>query len=292
LSRRLIKQAKLVDGKFVAEGDVDPEWLAKINVEYVSRDFGSHKDKNEPLARSFIYHDDGKDRGDDWRKPRIGPREEMTQEWVDAQRAKRSWLDTDQLLGMWDLRPEKDDRKTPGVPSDMVHFIWDGELFKNGEENDALRNAQVAIQLLNILEPDIMRRSWWDIRHEITTTQKSVPIQGAGYKSLTIRKSEYSENSFPYLKVNGALTETRYGVWLSSVDNDPLFLAAVEYVKPIDRVTSWVEACNKYSDSPILRKGGDALDMLAKRFRPLVGRIVKEFWGRSKEVLTGIGMLG
>jgi DNA-directed RNA polymerase specialized sigma subunit len=115
---------------------------------------------------------------------------------------------------------------------------------------------------------------------------------GPKLKRLTRRKPEYFEAVFPLLKVQDGLIKVRR-VWVTPTEDGEIIKAAIECAKPVNKFTSWVDACQKYPDDKILAKGAAALDRLAKRFRPLVGRIVnKEFWGRSKELLTSLGMLG
>jgi hypothetical protein len=236
------------------------------------------------LGREFIYHDDGGDRDEHWSRPKVGS--DAKQDWIDDQ---PSWLDAGQLQAQWNAR--KDAGTDPGVPSDLLHYVWTGDLAQHGEENDAIRAAQLACIHLAHHEPDTLRRRDWALVHREVTCEPVWMQMGPARLQLSRRKPEYQERVFPVLNIGGGLIRIRRSLWLPPANKDPLFLAACEFVKRPDRVTSWVEACNKYND-PIMRKGAKALDQLAKWYRPLVGRIVNEFWGHPKEYLTELRMIG
>jgi DNA-directed RNA polymerase specialized sigma subunit len=154
------------------------------------------------------------------------------------------------------------------------------------------------IRLAYIYPETLQKGDWRVIRNEITTFL--VPMQmGPKLKQLTKRKPEYSEDTFPVLGVGGALIKVRR-VWVAPSEDGPIIRAAIDYVKPVDKFTSWQEACREHPDDRIVAKGAAAFDRLAKWFRPLVGTVVNErkgdgnkrFWGRPRETLIALGMLG
>jgi hypothetical protein len=257
------------------------------------------------LGRDYVFHDDGKDRGENWRDPiiKVRPRfsEEKFKAWWQEKHPDLTFAEADEL---WERRQYKADEKAPGVPSNILNFVWDGPLARHGEENDAIRAAQAACLLLADREPDTLRRRDWSIIVNEITCEPVWMQMGPKRMELTRRKLQYQQRAFPALNIGSGLERVfpvvnigsgliriRRSLWLPPPNTDPLFLAACEYVKRPDRVTSWAEACQKYY-SPDMIKGAKALDQLAKWYRPLVGRIVKEFWGRPKEYLTELGMIG
>jgi DNA-directed RNA polymerase specialized sigma subunit len=306
-----VRKAILRDGKFYDEDGslVDPKWADSLS-EYIGQVFGDEVDRSpdggehkeeklrrraERLGQGFVFHDDGKSRGDlsNLRiKLRGEPSKEQLQAWFDRERQRDPNITFDEACERWEEQRYTADTAEPGVASDLANYIWDGPLYKVDEEADDIRDARGAITRLTVLYPDAVSRGWWHVRTEITTVQ--IPMQmGPKLKQLTRRKPEYFEAAFPVLKVQDGLVRVNR-VWVARAEDGEIFKAAIEYIeytKPVDKFMSWVDACQMYCFDKTLAKGAAALDRLARRFRPLVGRIVKEFWG-PKELLTSLGMLG
>jgi hypothetical protein len=306
-----LRRAILCNGKFCdANGNpLEGEWVDSLSEQYVGRDFRDDTDRGkevtsdddkekkrrrgaERLGKDFVFHDDGKDRGEDWRNPIIKASPKFSEEKFKASwEEKHPGLTFAEADELWERREYHADEKAPGVPSDLLNFVWDGPLAQHGEENDEIRAAQAACLLLADREPDTLRRRDWRIIVNEVTCEPVWMQMGPKRMELTRRKLQYQERAFPVLNIGSGLIRIRRSLWLPPPNKDPLFVAACEYVKRPDRVTSWSEACRKYND-PVMIKGAKALAQLAKWYRPLVGRIVKEFWGRPKEYLTELGMVG
>jgi hypothetical protein len=100
-----LRRAILCNGKFCdANGNpLEGEWVDSLSEQYDGRDFRDDTDRGkevtsdddkekkrrsgaERLGKDFVFHDDGKDRGEDWRNPIIKASPKFSEE-----KFKASW---------------------------------------------------------------------------------------------------------------------------------------------------------------------------------------------------------
>ena len=94
--------------------------------------------------RSFRYHDNGKDRGEDWRHPIIKLRTQtgLLGAKFDKWYAENRHLSFERAEKLWRKRLDDADVKTPGVPSDLLNYRYTGDFYSLADEEYDIAEAK------------------------------------------------------------------------------------------------------------------------------------------------------